>query len=200
LWFIVAIVSLAALIILLLCIPVELVFRANTEGRPKFSLRLILFFGLFNGDLRPTAHRSEEKGVSGEKPVSNRWQRIKFALEVLQTKGLLKQLGNFMMRTYRSMKVREFAANLKVDLDNPADTGLLFAFIAPVNLLSNCFLPYPIKIEPSFTGESFVTGYVNARVKLMPIQVVASATGFAFSVPSLRAAKRLVLYRWKRKR
>jgi hypothetical protein len=200
LWFIIGLVSLAVLIILLLCIPVELVFRASTEGRPKFSLRLILFFGLLNKDLRPTAHRSEERETVRGKQGSNWWQRVKFALEVLQTRGLLKQLGSFIMRTYRSMKVRELAANLKVDLDNPADTGLLFAYIAPANLLANYFLPYPVKIEPSFAGESLINGYLNARVKLMPIRVVASATGFAFSVPALQAAKKLVLYRWKRKR
>jgi hypothetical protein len=200
LWFIIALASLAALIILFLCIPVELVFRANTEERPKFSLRMIWFFGLFNRDLRQTQEKPVKKMVAEEKKDSNWFRRIKFTVEILQTRGLLKQLGNFIMRTYRSMKVREFAANLKVDLDNPADTGLLFAFIAPVNLLTNYFLPYPIKIEPSFAGESFVTGYINARVKLTPIQVVAPATGFVFSIPSLRAAKKLVLYRWKRKR
>jgi hypothetical protein len=199
LWFIVVLASLAALIILFLCIPVELVFRANTKGRPKFSLRLIWFFGLLNRDLRQTGHKSEENIVAEEKPGGNWLQRTKLALEILRTKGLLKQLGRFITRTYRSMKVREFAANLKVDLDNPADTGLLFAFMAPINLLTNYFLPYPIKIEPSFTGESFITGHVNARVKLMPIQVVASVTGLAFSVPSFRAVKKLVLYRWKRK-
>jgi hypothetical protein len=200
LWFIIALASLAALIIIVLCIPVELIFRANTEGRPKFILRLILFFGLFNMGLRQAAHKPERRKVSREKPDSNWWQRIKLALEILQTKGLLKQLINFMMRTCRRVKVKELAANLKVDLDNPADTGLLFAYIAPANLLTNYLLPYQIKIEPSFTGESFVTGYVNARVKLMPIQVVASATGFAFSPPFFRAAKKLVMYRWKRKK
>jgi hypothetical protein len=200
LWFIIALASLVALIVLFLCIPVELVFRANTEGKPKLSLRLVWFFGLFNRDLRQIVHEWEQKKVVKDKPHSNWLQRVKLALEILQTRGLLKQLGSFIMRTYRSTKVRELAANLKVDLDNPADTGLLFAFIAPANLLTNYFLPYPIKIEPSFAGESFITGYVNARIKLTPIQVLAPATGLAFSVPSFRAVKKLVLYRWKRKR
>jgi hypothetical protein len=200
LWFIVALASLAVLIILVLCIPVEILFRADMEERPKVSLRMIWFFGLFNRDFRQIVHEWGQKEVVKGKPDSNWLQRVKLALEILQTRGLLKQLGGFVMETYRSMKVREFAANLKVDLDNPADTGLLFAFIAPTNLLTNYFLPYPIKIEPSFTGESFITGYLNARIKLMPIQMVASATGLAFSVPSFRAAKKLVSYRWKRKR
>jgi hypothetical protein len=200
LWLMVALAGLVILIILVLCIPIEIILRANTEERPKFSLRLVWLFGLFDRDMRHTARKSEEKKVSGKKQASNWLQRIKLALEILQTRGLLKQLSSFIRRTYRSMRVRELAANLKVDLDNPADTGLLFAFIAPANLITNYFLPYPVKIEPSFAGESLINGYLNTRVKLMPIRVVASATGLAFSIPFLRATRKLVVYRWKRKK
>jgi hypothetical protein len=199
LWFVVTLASLAILVILILCIPVELVLRANTEERTKFRLSLIWFFGLFNRDLRPSPRKSSEDKVT--KGKSGSWlQRTKFALEILRTRGLLRQLGRFIKRTFKNMKVRELAANLKVDLENPADTGLIFSVLAPANLLANYFFPYPVKIEPSFAGESFITGYFNARIKLMPIQVMASATGFVFSVPSFRAMKKLVVYKWKRKK
>lgn len=201
-WFIVVLVSLVALFILFLCIPVELVFRANTQGRPKFSLRLIWFFGLVKRDLRQFGKTHKEKTVVKfeEKPGRNWLQRIKVTWEIMQTKGLLKQFRRSIIRTIRSIQVRELAANLKVGLDNPADTGLLFAFIAPVNLVVNYFVPCHINIEPSFAGESFVTGNANAVVKLIPIHLAASLGGLAFSLPALRATKKLVLYRWKRKR
>ena len=127
-------------------------------------------------------------------------KRIRVTFEILQTKGLLTQLRRFIIRTFKRIQVKELAANLKVDLENPADTGLLFAFIGPVNLLINYFLPYPIKIEPSFTGESLLTGYVNGVVKVMPIQMAASVIGLAISLPTLRVIKKLVLYKWKRKK
>ena len=200
-WFIVVLVGLAALITLFLCIPVELVFRANTEVRPKFSLRLIWFFGLFKSELGQFSKKSQKKPADKlEKPARNWLQEIGVTWEILQTKGLLKQLRRCAVRTIRSIHVRELAANFKVDLENPADTGLLFAFIAPLNLAINYFLPYPINVEPSFSGESFLTGHANAVIRLMPIQLAASLGGLAFSLPALQAAKKLVLYRWKRKR
>jgi hypothetical protein len=137
---------------------------------------------------------------SEPKPDINWMERIKTTLEILQTRGLLKQLRVFLSKTFRSVHVRELAANLKVDLENPADTGLLFAFIAPANLALNYFLPYPIKIEPAFTGESFVTGYLNCGVRLLPIQIGWAVLSLALSLPAFRVAKKLVLNRWKRKR
>ena len=199
-WVVVVLVSLAVLITLFLCIPLDLFFRANIEVRPKFSLRLIWFFGLVTSELRPTRRKPEEKGVEYEGKPGDWIQRLKVTLEILQTKGLLKRLRSFIKRIIRQIKVRELTANLKVGLDNPADTGLLFAFIAPVNLVINYFLPHPIKIEPSFTGESFITGYLYGAIRLWPIQLAASLIGLAVSLPTLRAAKKLVLYKWKRKR
>lgn len=198
-WVIVVLVSLAVLITLFLCIPLDLVFRANVEGRPKFNLRLKWFFGLVSSELRQTRKKPEEKKVEYEGKPGDWPHRLRVTFEILQTKGLLKQLRSFIKRTIRRIKIRELTANLKVGLDNPADTGLLFAFIAPLNLAINYFLPHPIKIQPSFTGESFITGYLYGEVRLWPIQLAASLIAFAFSLPTLRVAKKLVLYKWRRR-
>lgn len=199
-WVIAVLVSLTILITLVLCIPLELVFRTNIDERPKFSLRLTWLFGLVTGELRQTIKAPEEKRGEYESKPGNWMQRLRVTFEILQTKGLLKQLRSFTKRIIRNIKVRELTANLKVRLDNPADTGLLFAFTAPLNLVINYFLPHPIIIQPSFTGESFITGHLYGAVRLWPIQLAASLIGLAFSLPALRAAKKLVLYKWRRKR
>jgi hypothetical protein len=201
LWVIVVLVSLAILFTLFLCIPLDLVCRANTEEKPIFSLRLIWFFGLFTTELRQPRQKPEEKKIiEYERRLGDWLHGLRITYEILQTKGLLKQLRSFIKRTIRQIKVRELAANLKIGLDNPADTGVLFAFIAPLNLAISYFLPNPIKIGPSFTGESFITGYLYGAVRLWPIQLAASLMALAFSLPALRASKKMVLYKWKRKR
>jgi len=201
LWFVIVLASLVVLIILSLCIPLDLVFRASTEGRPKFSIRLIWLFGLVTRELKQTSKKPAEKRVIEHERKPADWtQRLRVTFEILQTKGLLKQLRSFIIRTIRQIKVRELVANLKVDLENPADTGLLFAVIAPANLLVSYLLPYPIKIEPSFTGESFITGHLHGEIRLWPIQFAACLTVLAFSLPTFRAAKKLVFYKWRRRR
>jgi len=201
LWFVIVLVSLVVLAILLSCIPVELVFRANTRLSPKFSLKLVWFFGLVTRDLRqPSGHGKKKLTEVEQKTESNWFQNIRFTVEILQTRGLLKQLGRFIARTFKRIHVKELVADLKVALENPADTGLLFAFIGPINLLINYFVRYPVKIEPSFVEDSFVSGYFNGSIKLTPIFLLSSTTGLLFSMPALRATKKLVSYRCKSRR
>ena len=200
-WVVIVLVSLAVLITLSLCIPLDLILYANFQEKPKFSLKLKWFFGLFTRELRQTRRKSAEKQVIDYESKSGDWLHgLRITYEILRTKGLFKQLGSFIKRIIRQIKIRELTANFKLGLDNPADTGMLFAFIGPLNLAINYFLPNPIKIEPSFTGESLITGYLYGAVRLWPIQLAASLVGLAFSLPALRAIKKMVLYKWKRKK
>ena len=180
--------------------PLDLVFRTNIDGKPRFSMRLIWLFGLVSRELSRGRKKPEEKrAIEHErKPWGRRWE-IRDTFEVLRTKGLLKQFGSFIKRIFRHIKIRELVANFKVGLDNPADTGLLFAFMAPVNLILSYFSPHQIRIEPSFAGETIIEGHLYGAVRLRPIQLAAPLIGFVFSLPTLRAVKKLVFSKWKGK-
>ena len=193
-WAIVVLASLAVLIALLLCVPLDLVFHTNTNVRHKFSIRLVWLFGLVSHELRQGKKRPEKKRAIEHKQTQRDWiWWIKTTFEVMRTKGLIRQFGNLAKRIRRRIKIKELVANLKIDLDNPADTGLLFAFIAPLNLLLDYFSPHQVRIEPSFAGEAPIEGHLYGTIRLRPIQLAAPLLGFAFSLPTLRAAKKLVL-------
>jgi hypothetical protein len=194
-------VSLAALITLLLCVPLYLVFQTKIDGKPKFSMRLIWLFGLVSHELRRGEKRPAEEETTEHKQKQRDWTwRIRVASEVLRTKGLLRQCVSLAKRIRRHINIKELVANFNVGLDNPADTGLLFAFIAPVNLLLRYFSPHRISIEPSFAGETIIEGHLYGSVRVRPIQLALPLMGFAFSLSTLRAAKKLVLSKWKRKK
>jgi len=201
LWVIAVLASLAALITLLLCVPLDLVFRTNIEGKIKSNLRLVWLFGLVRKDCIHTRKKPEEESNIEQEQKSSDWTRgIRITLEVIRTKGLPGQIVRFIKRILRQIKIRELVANLKVGLDNPADTGLLFAFAAPVNLLLSYFSPHQIRIEPSFSSDTIIEGHLYGAVRLRPVQLAAPLLGFAFSLPTLQAMKKLVLYKWKRKK
>ena len=61
-WTIPVLASLAALIVLLLCVPLDVVLRVDMDGRPKFRARLACLFGLVTKDLRREKEKPE--GVS----------------------------------------------------------------------------------------------------------------------------------------
>ncbi|MFC2050453.1 DUF2953 domain-containing protein [Chloroflexota bacterium] len=199
-WAIAVIVSLAVLITLLLYVPLYLVFHTNIDVKPRFSMRLIWLFGLVSHELRRGKKKADEEETTEHKQKQRDWiWRIRVTFEVLRTKGLLGQFVSLAKRIRRHIKIKELVANFNVGLDNPADTGLLFAFIAPANLLLRYFSPHQIKIEPSFAGETILEGHLDGELRVRPIQLAAPLMGFAFSLPTLRAMKKLVLSKWKRK-
>ena len=199
-WAIAVLVSLAVLITLLLCVPLYLVFHTNIDGKPRFSMRLIWLFGLVSHELRQGKKKPDEEEATEHKQKQRAWiWRTRVTFEVLRTKGLLGQFVSLAKRIRRHIKIKKLVANFNVGLDNPADTGLLFAFIAPANLLLSYFSPHQIRIEPSFTGETIIEGHLYGAVRVQPIQLAAPLMGFAFSLPTLRAVKKLVSSKWKRK-
>lgn len=200
-WAVAVVASLALLITLLLCVPIDLVLSASIYDKLKSSIRLVWLFGLVNKELRQPRTKSEEKRATEHEQEEQGWtQGIKVTSEVLRTKGFLRQLASFIKRTLRRIKVKELIADFKLGLENPADIGLLFAFLAPIILLVNYFSPHHIRIEPSFTSESIIEGHLYGAVRLRPIQLAAPLIGFAFSLPTLRAVKKLVLAKWKRRK
>ena len=199
-WAIAVIVSLAVFFTLLLCVPLYLVFHTKIDGRPRFSMRLIWLFGLVSHELRRGKKKADEEEGTEHKQKQRDWTgRIRVTFEIMQTKGLLGQFISLAKRIRRHIKIKKLVANFNVGLDNPADTGLLFAFIAPANLLLRYFSPHQIKIEPSFASETIIEGHLYGAVRVRPIQLAAPLMGFTFSLPTLRAVKKLVSSKWKRK-
>ena len=64
-WVVTTLASLAAVIILILCIPFNAVLRIDVHGRPKSQVKLVWFFGLVSKEItRGKKGTEEEKGVA----------------------------------------------------------------------------------------------------------------------------------------
>lgn len=198
-WVTVALVSLAALIIILLCVPLNMVLRTDVSGSPKLHLRFSWLFGLVTREVTPGRKKPEEE----KKVVSRRKQRgigLRTVFQILRTKGLLRQSKHLISNVLGCLSSRNLAVNLKIGLDSPADTGLLFAVIGPAIALLRFPFPYEITVQPSFRGEAVVEGYSYGRVRLWPIKLVPPLFKFACSLPAFRATKLLVINKWRRKK
>ncbi len=195
-WAIGIIASLALLIVLMLCVPLDMVLRWDTEKKPKFSVRLAWLFGLVSTDVirkKEIRHQQKERHPkTGED--------LKTALYVLKTKGLLKRLVKLLKATFHHIKIKDIRSELKIALDNPADTGLLFSIAAPVNLLIRSYSSHQIVLQPSFDDDAFLKGYFYGAARVQPIQLVPPILVFTFSLPVMRAFKTLLSLRWKRKK
>jgi hypothetical protein len=170
--------------------------------RQKFSMRLLWLFGLVSKELRREKREPEEKERVAEGKPKRRKRRIRTRtiLQIIKTKGLLRRLGGLLRDTTSCLSIKEFRANFRVGLDDPADTGLLFAVIGPAIFFLSSSWHHQIRVEPSFEDEAVFEGSLYGRVRLWPIQLVPPFIRFVFSLFAIRVLKVLVLTKWKRKK
>ncbi|MFC1995034.1 DUF2953 domain-containing protein [Chloroflexota bacterium] len=200
-WIIAALAGLAVLIIFALSVPLDLELRIDVYDRPKFRMRLSWFFGLVSKEIAKKEKKpKEKKAIKGKHKPRKREPGARTMLEILRTKGLVGQIKLLLKGILRIPRIEDLAADLKVGLGDPADTGLLFALIGPTtSFLGSSFLN-KIKVQPSFADEAILEGSLHGVLRLWPIQTVTPLLRFIFSLPTLRVAKILVVTKWKRKK
>ena len=176
-------------------------FHMEAYRRPKFRMRLLWFFGLVSKELGKRKKPEEKRMVAEGKPTRRkRGLRARTILKILRTKGLLRQLGSLLRDTISCLRIKELGANFRIGLDDPADTGLLFAVIGPATSFLSSAWRHQIRVTPSFEDEAVLEGYLYGTVRLRPIQLVPTFIRFVFSLSTIKVLKVLVLTKWKRKK
>jgi len=196
LWLIITLVSLVVFFLLVFSIPLDLSLRLDANGTIKFQSKLVWLFGILYK--RISKKEKKTKKVK-QKKVKDKKSGVNRALFFLRTKGLLKQVKVLIKDIFSSLSIRRLKANLMIGLDNPADTGLLFAYIGPASVFLNNSKKYSISIEPSFEDEVILKGYIHAVIRLIPIRVVIPLLKFIFSPLIFRIVKELFISKWKKK-
>jgi hypothetical protein len=191
---IIAPVALSALLILALFVPLEMTVQVSTAERPRLRMRLVWLFGL----VRKEIGRGEKKQAAPKKRGKRRINP-RDILSLLQTRGLLPRLKTSFQGMLRALEIKNLAADFKVGLGDPADTGLLFALLAPVIPWLNSSLPLQIRAQPSFADAPTFAGHSHGAVRVRPIRLILPLLSFALSPATMRAAKKLALARWRRK-
>ena len=190
-WLVVALAGLAAI----LSIPFDILFRIEVYEKPNFRIRLKWLFGLLKKDIRkkekPAKKKAKPKPGEGRK-----W--LGAAFRIIRTKGMLKGLRRLVKGILSSFKIRELRVNLKVGLDDPADTAFLAGIISASRLFWKPSFPHEIDIRPDYEGQVFLEGYTHLTVRVLPIQIVASLLRFLFSWSTMKAVRIMVVAKWKK--
>ena len=192
-WVVVALCSLVVLVVLVLCIPVDLVLDLDTAGGPKSRVRLTWLFGLISKEVSRREKKPEKKERRRKRP------NLRTIIEILRTRGFLRQLQRLIRDIFRRLEIKRLECDLRVGLDDPADTGFLFAVIGPVTVFLSNSLFRHIRIEPSFEGAVF-QGHAHGAIRVRPIKLVPPLMWFVFSLSTMRVLKRLVLTKWRRRK
>lgn len=200
-WIAVSIAALAVVFLCLLCVPIDLSVRLDVQRGTTFRMKVAWFFGLLTRQIGPAGRKKEvkrEKPTAKRRPIFRR-PNIGMLYEILRTRGLVRQVIRFLKDVFRQLKFKSLDGDMRVGLGDPADTGLLFAFVGPVIP----FLTHPnirqVVLQPDFGDDVLCEGFVQGALRLQPIRLIIPVGRFVFSLPAIRLGKKLILRRWKAK-
>lgn len=163
------------LLVVVLAIPADVVFRFNTEGEPPTTARVELFFGMAKKEVT----RKKKKPAAKKRPQEGIVKRLRRRAIL----GLVRRL-------IRAIRFKRLNGVVRFGLDDPASTGIAYgisqALISVVSLPAGS----DFRIEPDFSGPSFQAN-VEGRVCIYPLQVTGSTLGYLFSREGRRAVRKL---------
>lgn len=167
-------------ILLVLAMPVRLTAIAH-ERRVRVRIRALL--GLVEQELSAGPRKKEApeaKGRSGGIRSARRFWAF------VRSRGLLSGGRRFMERLWRALHVRELVGAARIGLEDPAETGALWAVVGPVSGFVTSRFP-DFAIAPSFGGEELdVEG--RGSLVVVPLEIVGVTLAFALGPATLRAA------------
>lgn len=184
-------VGIILMVILALLIPLEMTFDLETSGDRKVRTRVGWLFGRVWKDISP---RKSEKPK--EKPEEKRRRGMKPLLSLLRVKGLPGRIIRLARQILRCLKVRELEADLRVGLDDPADTGMMCAMLWPLLTPLTSSDSVRLRIVPTFEEATF-EGSLHGKIRVFLIQIVGYLLVFVLSPVGLRTIRSMVVARWK---
>jgi hypothetical protein len=155
-----------------LAVPVNVVAQLDLGARIRFTLRISWLFGL----VRVRQEVGAQKPTAPEKPKernANRSARIPSLTVIRRGFGLL---GDLLGR----VRIRRAELDLSFGTNDPAATGELAGFAAPIVALANALPRTRVTLTPDFTGPTF-EGAGEGEIRVVPITLVPPMVGFALS-------------------
>jgi hypothetical protein len=205
LWIIGVLAGLAVVFLFILWVPLDMVLHADTDGKPRFGLRLSWLFGMVRRELTGKEEKPPEIETPPEKTPARanktrRWVNAGVMFKIIRIKGLLRHFKELVTDVLRCFRFRDIVADFKIGLGDPADTGLLFAVLGPATVFLGSSHLHRISIEPTFVDDAVLQGYSHGTVRLRPIRLVPPVFKFIFSTTTIKLAWTLIADKWKRKK
>jgi hypothetical protein len=199
LWVVIALISLFLLLLIVLCIPLDILFSLNTGRNQWFNIYLYWCFGLVRTDLRKKTERPDtgQARLSEKKKKPDTFDYNTF-IRIIRIRNLFPQVYRLIKGLIRSIQIKFFNMSLKIGLEDPVDNGYFFACIAPFQyLLSGKHKD--IDVQPVFENELVFDGDMTIRIRAFPILIAGNLLGFIFSPPGLKLIGILWNRKWRRK-
>lgn len=187
------------LLVASLAVPVELAFECQGVEPMAARVRVAWLFGSirFRFAVPRVARRSpDSQPPAGDaprvpaarpgKPSGNRGR----VWTVLRQSEFRQRVLRLIQDLLRAVRVHRLRLQMRIGLGDPAETGWLWAWVAPLAVAARGRRNVQVRIEPDFI-DAALAFEASGRVRFVPLRLLALAIGFAFSPPSLHAWRTL---------
>jgi hypothetical protein len=182
-----ALLLLLLLIVGLLAIPISLSFRAGWPQQVPGYLRVRWAFGLLSLEF-PSAQGVPEAPQEGPEPKKQKGKKSRRTsphrgpklMAAIRQKALRRRILRYLGDCWAAFHKKDVALRLRIGLDDPADTGQLWAVMGPLAALLANTKGASVAIEPQFHEETFeLEG--RGRVEFVPLRLLTLTLAILFS-------------------
>ena len=185
-----SIAILLALVLTLLATPITVVFRIDRIEEIKGQLSIRWLFGLvrFRLGIPGAAKPEPQRKQKAVKKIRNRKPGItaRAILNLLKETVFRRRVIRFIKDILYSIHGRGLYLRLRIGLDDPADTGYLWALLGPVAGVAANLRSAEVRLEPEFM-DPVLEVESHGEFRLVPLQFIALAIKFVVSPTTLRA-------------
>lgn len=182
---------LLGLIIAILAIPFE--FRFNIQSRESFHSEVAVrwLFGIVTFDvLRPQKPQGKDQQHTraAKKKTKRKRKNIGNAKELIWNAKFRQRLIRFVKDIFKSVHISAFNLRLQLGLDDPADTGRLWAFIGPLSIWLSYLSNTKVQLQPDFQNEVVFLS-TNGTVRVIPLEIIFTVSAFLLSPITINAIR-----------
>jgi len=187
-----AVIALILLLVLLLAIPVSLTFTVSLREKFQGDFELGWAFDLVRVRNPSLASKTRTSKLKDRKRKAARpdrpGRRSKNFIAIVRQRSFRRRIFKFAGDLWRAVGKSNLSFRLRVGLDDPADTGRLWAVLGPMSVVLSNAREEMIKIEPVF-HEPFFEFEGRGNIRLVPLQLVYLTLGLIISPSVWRAVR-----------
>ena len=168
------------ILFLLLIIPVEFIFNYKNFESPVKKVYLSWFFGILSFEIypkKPSSNEKKEVKTRSEKKKGMSFSKIR---KILGNGKFTGKTYNTIRRLLSSVKPDLKKLYLKIGLEDPADTGMLWGLIGPLSGVLYGFTHKDLLIEPDFLDPAFNVE-TEGKFTIIPLEILLIALGYILS-------------------
>jgi hypothetical protein len=170
----------------LLAIPIGLIYRLRWHGSLQGELHVHWLFGLLHlripVDAKSTSATTKKTRSKHTRPRRTKAKRKANPLAAWRIRPFRQRILKFVRALWRAIHKREVYLQLQIGLDDPADTGQLWALMGPLSAVLAQSQAVQIDIEPDFS-ESHLEFNSSGDIRIIPLQLLALTLALLLSPP-----------------